>query len=119
MIPDLEDQTTAIDPKKSKVCHCCKQMGHEAQDCPNDPNIRTNVLYDALDSETIRISKLGSNGLKLSHSESQVSTAHFLKKCAILAEEPSEHDKLNPFNRGAFKFEDFNYQQFNEFILLS
>jgi hypothetical protein len=28
------------------VCQCCKEVGHKADYCPNDPNFRTNILAE-------------------------------------------------------------------------
>lgn len=86
-------------------------MGHDAASCINDPNLRTTVLYDSLNSESYRIAKLGYGSLKQSHSEAQVQTVHFLKKCAILKDGnlDSYDSRQTPFNRGALKFDDFNY----------
>ena len=39
---------------KNTRCHCCKEQGHEAKNCPRDPNFRT--LID-INSEVKRISQ--------------------------------------------------------------
>lgn len=51
------------------------------------------------------------------HSDCQVQTAHFLKKCAILKDEDEPQLGKNPFKRGALTFEDFNYKMVNPHIL--
>lgn len=41
-----------------------------------------------------------------------------MKKCVILNKEDSCNTPNNPFKRGIMNFEDFNYGQFNPYVLM-
>ena len=56
---DLDDEDPS---KKEKVnknvrCFCCKELGHEINDCPRDPNIKTDMIQEA-DEEIKRIQSI-------------------------------------------------------------
>ena len=56
------------------------------------------------------------------NADTVVTTTHFLKKCVLVpsratdAEEKS--NQVHPFKRGSMQFDDFNYDQYNPFILI-
>jgi hypothetical protein len=66
---------------------------------------------------------------KKNFAQTIVQTTHFLKKCVIQpmkdivdAEEhgtPAQKGVSHPFKRGVMGFEDYNYAQFNPYILVS
>ncbi len=70
-----------------------------------------------------------SNLQKKNFAQTAVQTTHFLKKCVIQpikeildAEEtgsPQSQALSHPFRRGVMEFEDYNYAQFNDYILVS
>lgn len=51
-----------------------------------------------------------------------VTTTHFLKKCILVPSRQNEQEEKyyleNPFKRGSMKFDDFNYEVFNPYILI-
>lgn len=57
-------------------CTCCRELGHSNNDCPRDPNLKTN---EDVDDELIRIGKITQN--KRFYNDTLVTTTHFLKKC--------------------------------------
>ena len=98
-------------------CYCCKELGHTIDVCPRDPNIRSKV-DSQLDYE--RIQKI--KDYRKLHAETVATTTHFLKKCVIVPNKHNEHEertnKANPFKRGSMQFDDFNYEQYNPYILV-
>ena len=98
-------------------CYCCKELGHTIDVCPRDPNIRSKV-DSQLDYE--RIQKI--KDYRKLHAETVATTTHFLKKCVIVPNKPNEQEdktnKANPFKRGSMQFDDFNYEQYNPYILV-
>lgn len=57
------------------------------------------------------------------HADSLVTTTHFIKKSVMVPinedYEPTDRSNADrPFTRGIMTFDDFNYRQFNEHILL-
>jgi hypothetical protein len=57
-------------------CNCCKELGHIINDCPRDPNLRTNEdPYDELE----RTQKI--EDFRKLFADTAVTTTHFLKKC--------------------------------------
>ena len=51
-----------------------------------------------------------------------VTTTHFLKKCVLMPTRQTEAEERvyqeNPFKRGSMKFDDYNYEMFNPYILV-
>lgn len=113
-----EDNDEAIVAKamhdriKPNHCTCCKSNGHTADACPQDPNPRTK---NEIPKEYDRILRL-TDQRKL-YATTVVQTTHFMKKSVILEKEDSRNTQDNPFKRGIMKFDDFNYNQFNPFVL--
>jgi hypothetical protein len=77
----------------------------------------------------IRLSKL--KDFRVLFSDTVVTTTHFLKKCIKVPKiEPTtdsqakrarvavERQRIEPFKRGAMAFEDYNYEQYNKYILI-
>ena len=66
---------------------------------------------------------------KKNFAQTIVQTTHFLKKCVIQPmkditdaedqESPNKNITYHPFKRGVMSFEDYNYAQFNPYILVS
>lgn len=112
---------------------CCKELGHAIKDCPRDPNLRSKGDPDTVNDDYQRILKIKEN--KKFFVDTAITTTHFLKKCikvrkpaapldaaakegiAIIKQKLSEYEG-DKFKRGAMMFEDFNYNQFNKYILL-
>jgi hypothetical protein len=59
---------------KKLRCHCCKEIGHSANDCLRDPNMRT---YKDLNEEDNRIAK--TKGVKKLLVDSLDITSRFFK----------------------------------------
>ena len=113
-------------------CACCKEVGHAIEDCPRDPNFRTQNPDTAEEDKRIK----GISVVKRLFADTLVTTTHMLKKCIKVPkvtlkspEYPSglgqaeysaalARQKLEPFKRGAMSFEDYNYDHFNKFILI-
>ena len=112
---------------------CCKELGHAIKDCPRDPNLRSKGDAEMVNSDYQRILKIKEN--KKFFVDTAVTTTHFLKKCikvrkleygtdskeGLTAQQIMQRLKEyehNKFQRGAMMFEDFNYNQFNKYILL-
>ena len=112
-------------------CHCCKQLGHNTDECPRDPNIRSGANPE---EETTRIMK--QTDFRKVFSDTQVTTTTFLKKCVRVLKleektpmnplglapevfnEKKEQQENEIFKRGAMSFEDFNYGSVNKYILV-
>ena len=62
-----------------------------------------------IEGDLLRVAMI--NYDKKLHANSQVSTTHFLKKCAMQGSD-------GVFTRGALTFEDYNYAQANPYILI-
>ena len=56
------------------------------------------------------------------NADTVVTTTHFLKKCVLIPTRQTEQEELtyqdNPFKRGSMKFDDYNYQVYNPYILV-
>jgi hypothetical protein len=118
-------------------CMCCKELGHAIKDCPRDPNLRSRGDSEMINGDYQRILKIKEN--KKFFVDTAVTTTHFLKKCIkvrkfeeITGEANAQGGltrvqilqkykdyEANKFQRGAMMFEDFNYHQFNKYILLA
>ena len=101
-------------------CVCCKEIGHSIDQCVRDPNIKT---HEDLGSELNRIQKI--KDFRKLHADTLVNTTHFIKKSVMvplaLDDEGKEVEPANvqhPFMRGIMNFDDYNYKQFNDFVLV-
>lgn len=101
-------------------CTCCKELGHTIEECTRDPNFRTNHEV-AKDQQ--RINKI--RDFRKLHADTVVNTTHFIKKSIMipLAVDDEGHQcepqNLNhPFMRGIMQFDDYNYKQYNSFVLI-
>ena len=89
--------------------------------CTKDPNFHTFVSDVEQDLE--RIEKIKQN--RRMHADAAVSTTHFIKKAVLVPVKPLNEDvsqkpqnSQHPFMRGIMTFDDYNYSQFNEHVLL-
>lgn len=80
-----EDDDEDNDREKNKAkqlknirCHCCKELGHNIDDCPRDPNIKTCNHLEVQD-DFDRIQKI--KDFRKLFADTAVTTTHFLKKC--------------------------------------
>ena len=98
-------------------CHCCKEIGHLIDACPRDPNIRSNKDTE---EDFIRIQKI--KDYRKLNADTVATTTHFLKKCILVPTRQTEQEEKvyqeNPFKRGSMKFDDFNYDLYNPYILV-
>lgn len=105
---------------------CCKEMGHSIENCYRDPNIKTSY-GDGIENEIKRIAEITDN--RRFFSDTAVVTTKYLKMCVkipIVDEDLVKGDlrirKLtlknqNVFNRGVMHFDDYNYGNYNDWIL--
>ena len=100
-----------------KRCLCCKELGHTIDQCPRDPNIRTRVDTEDEFDRVVRI-----KDYRKLNADTVVTTTHFLKKCIVVPNKQSDGEEKaiqdHPFKRGSMKFDDFNYQVYNPYILV-
>eukprot|EP00347_Sterkiella_histriomuscorum_P024062 403332433 len=124
----LQDQLRQL---KNVRCLCCKELGHRMELCPRDPNIRTAAEPE---EDIERISRI--KDFRRLFQDTMVLTTHFLKRCVKIPRvkikgqtqtenmdnsrilEQLEKMKVNPFKRGAMRFEDYNYGMYNDYILI-
>lgn len=119
---DEEDEDNAgnlADNNKFNMkCRCCKEVGHQIEACPRDPNIRT--LRTDIDQDYERIKKI--KDYRKLYADTVVMTTQLLKKCVLVPLKQSEEEEKiyaeHPFKRGSMKFDDFNYQIYNPYILV-
>jgi hypothetical protein len=56
------------------------------------------------------------------NADTVVTTTHFLKKCILVPSRQNEQEEKyyldHPFKRGSMKFDDFNYEVYNPYILI-
>jgi len=106
-------------------------LGHAIEECPRDPNLKT-VLINQIDKEQVRIQNIKTQ--KKCHADSKITTTIFLKNCVKvpklidlsdrhnqLIKSPKESKKSQNdhlFQRGAMRFDDFNYDAYNKHILV-
>lgn len=88
------------------------------EQCPRDPNFKTNV---DLEEETERMQRI--KDYRTLFSDTMITTTHFLKRCIKVPktdENTQEQKKFKeaPFKRGIMKFEDYNYNMYNPYILI-
>ena len=113
----LEDAGAAEKIITRLRCLCCKEAGHLTEHCPRDPNLRS-----AADTEEDyeRIQKI--KDYRKLNADTVLTTTHFLKKCLLVPTRQTEQEERtyqdNPFKRGSMKFDDFNYQMHNPYILV-
>ena len=116
---------------KSIRCQCCKQLGHTIENCPRDPNIKTNEIPD-LENQRIQTMK----DYKKLFADTAVTTTHLLKKLSKVPKlkrlsdvEPDglpsdqffkkqNHQHADAFQRGSMIFDDYNYDSYNKYILI-
>lgn len=95
--------------KFNMKCRCCKEVGHQIESCPRDPNIRT--LRTDIEVDYERIKKI--KDYRKLYADTVVMTTQLLKKCVLVPIKQSEdQEKMyaeHPFKRGSMKFDDFNY----------
>ena len=91
-------------------CRCCNEVGHITEDCTRDPNIKTNK---PVANEEDRISKI--KDFRKLQAETNLQTLQLIKKSVIV---PKVKGKQHPFKRGIMNFDDFNYEQFNQYVLV-
>lgn len=102
-------------------CKCCKEIGHKTENCARDPNFLTN---NDVEKDHDRIRKI--KGYKKLHADTLVQTTHFIKKSVMVPCEGDDEGNLveqstnrkHPFMRGIMTFDDYNYNQFNEYVLI-
>lgn len=101
-------------------CVCCKEIGHRIENCTRDPNFKTNKSA-ILDIE--RIQKI--KNFKKLHADTVVNTTHFIKKSVMVplkmddeGNQTEPANTLHPFMRGIMNFDDYNYRQYNSYILV-
>jgi hypothetical protein len=101
-------------------CICCKEQGHKIDDCPRDPNFKTSV---STNEDIARIAQI--KNFKKLHADTIVNTTHFMKKSILVPLKENEDGNLtepanahHPFMRGILQFDDYNYERFNQYVLL-
>lgn len=101
-------------------CLCCKQTGHAIQDCVNDPNFKT---IPDIDSDVKRLKSISE--LKKTSADTLIRTTHFIKKSVMVpitltSKEDLQQPKrvMQPFMRGIMLFDDYNYKNLNEYVLI-
>ena len=120
-------------------CRCCKEIGHKIENCSRDPNIKT-VNKKLLDEEAQRVKKMEHKEYKRFFAETKVTTTHLLKACTTVPmiypdsntiglgivekrkqmnknEELVKQYEHQLFHRGIMKFDDVNYEAYNDNIL--
>ena len=90
-------------------CYCCKEKGHNAFECPRDPNIKTS--YDVALEEK-RLAK--ARDFRKLLSDSLYVTTRLFKG---LIKRHAGVNEFNPFSNGAMSFDDFNYKYYNDVVL--
>jgi hypothetical protein len=133
---DEEDDDDGEKEKRSQQislirCQCCKELGHLIDDCPRDPNYKTK---GQVEDEGERLKKL--KDYRKLFADTVVMTTHMLKKCVKVPKltmqtpmEPNgipvteynriiERQKVEPFKRGVMSFDDYNYDLYNQYILV-
>jgi|DEB0MinimDraft_12_1074336.scaffolds.fasta_scaffold19958_3 hypothetical protein len=78
---DEEDDENDKEKNKAKQmklmrCQCCKQIGHNIDDCPRDPNLKTKADPHV---DVDRLIKL--KDYRKLFADTVVTTTHMLKKC--------------------------------------
>jgi hypothetical protein len=94
---------------KNVRCFCCKEKGHNAKDCPRDPNYKTATDITV---EEKRLAK--ARDFKKLLSDSLSVTSRLFKS---LIRRDAGRNEFNPFSKGALSFDDYSYKYFNEVVL--
>ena len=81
---------------------CCKEYGHDAQQCHRDPNFRNQFDFD-IEDEDERLENL--TDIKKLNSDSQGLTMKMLQEFAKAQ------------GKNIMSFDDFQYQNINQYIL--
>ena len=93
---------------------CCKAKGHLIENCPRDPNLKTGQNVSL---EHDRLFKMKDN--RTVFAETMAQTTQMLKKLVVVeGGDEFKSMRQTAFKRGIMEFEDFNYEPFNEFILV-
>lgn len=98
--------TNCSEKARQLKCTCCKDIGHMAEECPKDPNIRQ--AYDP-DEEEDRLNQ----NMKLSKkllADSQIVTIRMLSELAR-----DKEAKLK--GKDMMSFDDFQYNHINPHVL--
>ena len=74
---DQEKKENVQKQLKNVRCNCCKELGHNIEQCPRDPNMKTGHLEP--DAEIERIQRI--KDFRKLFSDTMVLTTHFLKRC--------------------------------------
>ena len=80
---DNDEEETEMDKNKNlelKRCMCCREFGHQIDQCMSDPNFLTK--WDDVDFDMERINKI--KHFKKYHANSMVNTVQFLKKSVMI-----------------------------------
>jgi hypothetical protein len=107
-------------------------MGHTIDNCSRDPNLKTK---EDVNDDFARINLM--KDCKKLFADTAVTTTLLLKKCVRVPKLELKDDAMHPdgltfndfnretamqftkpFQRGAMSFDDYNYDQFNKYILV-
>lgn len=91
---------------KQVKCLCCKEYGHQSEECPKDPNYRSN--FDVQEEDARLVNNMKEK--KKLNSDSQMLTLKMLTEFS-----KNKNQKLKGVNM--MQFEDFQYNGVNEHIL--
>jgi len=96
-------------------CMCCKELGHNIEVCPRDPNYKTKADNEA---ELERISKI--TDFKKGYADTVIQTTQLLKKSVIMPGLQLKNQQItnSSFKRGIMSFDDYNYAAYNKYILI-
>eukprot|EP00347_Sterkiella_histriomuscorum_P006658 403351927 len=134
---EMEERRAVGKIFKKVKCISCKQSGHTEDECPKDPNIKTNTKNYAYELQRIEklksqedhkiknnilstMNKLVMETLNPTHKDQQ-NYNHGEEDESDMEEFLSDDDsssvdfklsKQHPFNKGVLDFDDFNYQNF-------
>lgn len=121
---DLGEQEHKDDSTNNKYvrCLCCKELGHRIDQCIRDPNLKTSEFDVNADFERIRKIK----DFRKLHTDTAICTSHMIKKAVMIPIEQDDdgltiekENTMHPFMRGVMNFDDYNYKQYNEYVLLT
>jgi hypothetical protein len=93
-------------------CFCCKEIGHTTSNCQRDPNFKTKA---DIETDAGRLNMIKDQ--KKLHSDTLISTTHFIKKSVMIpvdwtddGVETHPPNISHPFMRGIMTFDDYNYR---------
>jgi len=93
---------------------CCKGKGHSIEECPRDPNLKTGqcIRHEGERIETIK-------DVRTVFGETMTQTTQMLKRAIVVEGGKNQQSKRQTaFKRGIMEFEDFNYEPYNEYVLV-